>query len=107
MDNNEANRPKEEFTTARIRAACRDGFQSAIPRLIAVARGETEDASSGTSNRAIDYLGKYGLGRRPDLLLDRAEWLEVVLKVTKKHIPDQSQFQTWWSEVLAGMEEMR
>lgn len=107
MDNNEPKRPIEEFTTARIRALCRAGFQESIPRLIAVAKGETVDASSSNSTRANDSLGKYGLGRRPDLLLDRAEWLEVVLKVTKNHIPDPSQFQTWWSQVLAGMEEMR
>ena len=105
MDNNE--RPKEQFTTARIRALCREGFQAGVPYARALTENKVEDAPPHVAMKALDLLGKYGLGPHPELLLDRADWLEMVVEVTKKHIPDPNAFNAWWSEIQAELEDTR
>lgn len=98
--------PKEEFTTARIRAICREGFQAAAPRVIAIALGQTEDSSSALSIRALETLGKYGLGPRPDIYLDKAEWLEHIINVTATHITNQEAYEAWLNAIITKINEV-
>lgn len=106
MNLQNSDQPTEQFTTARIRATCRENFESAIPRIGQVARGEVEDASSVSSIRALDVLGKYGIGPTPEVLIEKTDWMEAILQVTTKHITDRAAFDAWWAEVLQQLNDI-
>ena len=95
----------KEFITARIRAACREGFESSIPYVAAIAKGEISDAPFSATIRALDTLGKYGMGRSSDVLMEKPEWLDIIVGVTSRHIPDPETFQDWWNEVVTQIKE--
>lgn len=105
MDNTE--RPKEQFTTAKIRAMCRDAFLAGVPYALSIVTHQEEDAQPSVAMRALDLLGKYGVGPHPELLLDRADWLEIVIEVTKQHITDSQRFDAWWTAIQARLEDTR
>lgn len=107
MDTNENPRPREEFTTARIRAACREGFQQATPYITQIATGQVEDTTPAVATRAYDSLGRYGIGRHPELVIDHSEWLEIILEVTKSHYPEEEAFQAWWADIVSRFEEVK
>ncbi len=101
MDNNE--RPREQFTTARIRALCRAGFETATPYITNLASGNLEDVPPVVV-RAYEALGKYGVGPHPDIVIDHHEWLQTVMEVTTKYLPDEATFNQWWSDVTFKLE---
>lgn len=52
----------EKPAAQRIREACADGLEQAVPKLVALATGD--GASATTQIAAFDKLGKYGVGTR-------------------------------------------
>jgi hypothetical protein len=68
-----------------VREKCREGFEAALPYLTRIAKGKTGEAidapipAPGESIRALDVLGKYGLGEAKVLVPD--ELAECVVKV--------------------------
>ena len=105
MDINE--RPKDQFTTARIRSQCRDAFDEATPYIKQIALGTLEDTPKALSLRAYDHLGKYGIGRYADLLIEKADWLKATLEVTAQHIPNQEDFERWHQDLCNKLQEMK
>jgi hypothetical protein len=51
-----------------IRAACRNAFEESIPAIEAIANDP--EASTADRLKAMDMLGKYGLGSRTDITSD-------------------------------------
>ena len=99
----EIEKPNDEFMTTKIRGICREGFEMAAPSLVAIAKGEAPNTSPAVQIRAIDTLGKYGLGRHPDILLNRGEWLSVVAEVTAQHLGDLEKYEAWSAQVLSAL----
>ena len=106
MQSQHLERAPGEFTTARIRANCRQGFESATACIVAIANGQVQEASPAVSIRAYDHLGKYGIGRQAEILLEHSEWLEVVLQVTKEHYPAEDRFEAWWNEIIRRLHDL-
>jgi len=90
---------QDQYITAKIRDICREGFQSATEQLVSLALGETQDTSPAVQLRAIDTLGKYGMGRHPSILVEQGELLQIVAQVTLRYLQDTDLFARWYEDV--------
>lgn len=62
----------EAAVSKRIREACTDGLEQAVPSLIDIARG-ARDATPAAQVAAFDRLGKYGVGTRVNVVVTGGE----------------------------------
>ena len=90
---------KDEYITSKIRGECRKGFEAATQQLLALALGEANDVTPAIQIRAIDTLGKYGMGRHPSLLVEQADIMQKVANVTFKYLKDTDVFAKWYDDV--------
>lgn len=89
-----------------VREKCKAGFEAALPYITRIATGKTGDAidalipNAGESIRAVDVLGKYGLGEAKVIVPD--ELYDIVAKVlarTPKLAPEMA------DAIAAGLDE--
>lgn len=96
---------KEESVATRIQDICQRGFETALPHLIDLATGVVPDTNPTTHVRALATLGKYAVTSQREIVLEQPHWLRIIVKVTKRHMQQDGEFDRWWSEVTAEIEE--
>jgi hypothetical protein len=57
----------------RIRRACAEGVEAAIPNLIEIATGKADGVTPGEQTQAWDKLAKYGIGPLKAVMVEDAE----------------------------------
>jgi len=94
----------DQYMTAKIQGLCRDGFEVSTPNIIAIAKGEKEDASPAVQVRAHANLGKVALGNNKVIVLENRQWLPIIMKVTASVVDDREKYEFWLSRVFAALE---
>jgi len=84
-------RPNEKYLTTRIRALCREAFELALPNIASIAKGES-DAPPHAQIRALETLGKYGLGECDKLLIEDEEACGLFYLNAARHFADRDKF---------------
>jgi len=84
---------------SEIRSQCRGSFANRIH--VAEQIADSAKASESDKLRALDLLGKYGVGDKLTLELGNTQVLEAVSKVAAKYIVDQDAFSAFAAEVQA------
>ena len=53
--------------------------------------------------RAVDLLGKYGLGKA-SILVESNELMRIVIQVTSRHLAGKEEFDKWSVDLFATLE---
>lgn len=97
----------EQTSEDRIRKACQQGFETAIPHLVDIAAGRIDSASVGTRVRAHGTLGRYGL-EQPDPLVHQLNLVvQTLTEVTREHIADHATFADWCQHAKHRLDVLR
>jgi hypothetical protein len=96
-------KPADEYITTKIRGLCRDAFEMAIPNIAGIAKGEHETASANAQIRALDSLGRYGLGKQPVHVLMDQEWAGHFFRIAARHFGNAEKYEAFYVELTATL----
>jgi hypothetical protein len=96
-------KPQEQYTTSKIRAMCREGFELSTPHMIDISKGDIEDAPYPVRARIYQTLGKVGIGDPANVLIEKKELLQIVYRVTSEFV-DTATFKKWLVSLQAAIE---
>jgi hypothetical protein len=99
----EAAKPHDQYMTTDARALSRQGFELAVPDLVSIAKGEDPTANANARMRAVDMLGKYGLGKA-SILVEKSDLMRIVFQVTARHLAGKEEFDKWSVDLFATLE---
>jgi hypothetical protein len=88
-----------QYMSSSMRATCREGFQLALPNIIAIAKGDVEGAPHHVQVQALNVIGKYAIGERPIMMFENSEWLEIVGRVSAKYIESNEKLKAWHEDL--------
>jgi hypothetical protein len=96
-------KPKDQFTTSKLRAMSREGYELSMTHIVAIAKGDIDDAPHSARIRAHEVLGKSALGDPKNVYIDHKDWFKTIMKVTGGILKDVDLFEKWYAEVRAAL----
>ena len=99
----EGHKPVTQFTTAKLRAMSREGYEMSMTHIVAIAKGDIDEAPYAARISAHNSLGKNGMGDSNLVWMENREWLSTVYTVTAKFLKDYDRFHEWLAEVHAAL----
>ena len=89
----------EHFTSPKLRAMCRQGFELSIANITSIAVGEKATSNDFAQIRAHEALRKCALGETPHYIIDQKDWLYAFCRVTARHFTTQKQVDDWFADL--------
>lgn len=84
--------------TKRLRELCREGFSRGVGKVSKIAEGIVE----GDSIRALDVLGKYGLGEQKVMVPE--EILQAISQIGPKYM-DEAKYEAFAAELVEALKD--